>query len=164
MSAVDTGLRGWRERLAQTLAFEAGGLALVAPPLSRLAGQSTGESLALLAALSIAVMAWSALFNTAFDRAERRLCGRVASRRPPAWRLLHAVAHEAGAALASCPLIVAMSGLGWAAALVADLGLSLVYAAYACAFHRAWDRLRPVAVPRLQAPAADAAATPHCGQ
>lgn len=137
-------LRSGRERLIQTLAFEAGGLLLVAPLYAVVSGSGQGESFALIAALSAAVMAWSALFNTAFDIAERRLAGRVASERPERWRLVHAVLHEATAVIVTWPLIVAMTGLSWAAALLADLGLTAVYAVYAYVFHRVYDDWRPV--------------------
>jgi hypothetical protein len=61
-------LRSRRERLIQTLWFEALGLAIVSPLFAFCAGVSTGESLVVLIALSIAVMGWSAFHNTAFDR------------------------------------------------------------------------------------------------
>lgn len=138
------GVRSARERLHQTLCFEAGGLLLVTPLVVLVTGQGAGESLALLALLSLVVMGCAAVINTAFDLAEHRLTGRVASARPPRWRLVHAGLHELSAVLLTWPLIVWMTGLGWAAALVADLGLTLVYAAYAYGFHRLYDRWRPV--------------------
>lgn len=143
-SPLGVPLRSGRERLVQTLAFEAGGLLLVAPLYAVASGSGQGESFALVAALSVAVMAWSALFNTAFDMAERRLAGRVASERPERWRLVHAVLHEASAVVVTWPLIVAMSGLSWGAALLVDLGLTAAYAVYAYVFHRVYDAWRPV--------------------
>ncbi len=142
--AVSATVRSARERLHQTLCFEAGGLLLVTPLVVLATGQSAHESVALLAALSVAVMAWAAAFNTAFDVIEHRLTGRVASERPSRWRLLHALLHEGTAVLVTWPLIVALTGLGWGAALLADLGLTLVYAVYAYAFHRVYDWWRPV--------------------
>ena len=139
------GLRSARERLIQTLAFEAGGLLLVAPLYALATGSGAGESLGLIATLALVVMAWSALYNTAFDVAERRLTGRVASDRSPRWRLVHAVGHEATALVVTWPVIVAMTDLSWGAALAADMALTIVYAAYAYGFHRLYDRLRPVA-------------------
>lgn len=141
------GLRSARERLIQTLAFEAGGLLMVAPLYALATGSGAGESLGLIAALALVVMAWSALYNTAFDVAERRLTGRVASDRPPRWRLVHAVGHEATALVVTWPVIVAMTDLSLGAALAADIALTIVYAAYAYGFHRLYDRLRPVAAP-----------------
>jgi uncharacterized membrane protein len=44
------------------------------------------------------------------------------------------------------PVIVALTDLSWAAALLADIGLTLAYAAWAYVFHHGYDRWRPVAV------------------
>lgn len=138
------GVRGWRERALQTLSFEAGGLLVIAPSYAWVAGATAGESLAVLAALSVTVMAWAAAFNTVFDVVECRCFDRVASDRPSALRVLHAVLLETTAMLASVPVLVWMTGLGWWAALGLDLSLTLAYMAYACVFHKAYDRLRPV--------------------
>ena len=107
-------------------------------------GAGAAASLKPVAALALVVMAWAALFNTAFDLLEHRLSGRVASERPGLWRLLHAALHEASAVVVTWPVIVALTGLSWSAALLADLGLTLVYAVYAYAFHRLYDWWRPV--------------------
>lgn len=139
-----TGIRSARERLMQTLSFEAGGLLLVAPLYAWATGSSAGASFGLVATLAVVVMAWAALYNTAFDLAERRLAGRVASERPERWRIVHAIGHEATAVVVTWPVIVLLTGLSWWAALVADLALTLVYAGYAYAFHKAYDRWRPV--------------------
>jgi len=150
--AAAPALRSARERLIQTLCFEAGGLLLVAPLYALASGSGAAASFGLVAALSLVVMAWAALFNTVFDLVEWRCCGRVASDRPPRWRVLHAVLHEASAVIVTWPVIVALTGLSWAAALLADLGLTLAYAAWAYVFHQAYDRWRPVStVPRRTA-------------
>ncbi len=137
-------IRSARERVVQTLGFEAGGLLLVAPLYGLASGSDTGESFALVAALALVVMTWAALYNTAFDLVEHRLTGRVASARPERWRIVHALGHEASAVVVTWPVIVAVTGMGWRAALMADIALTLAYAAYAYVFHRVYDRLRPV--------------------
>ncbi len=60
-------IRSRHERVIQTLWFEALGLAVVSPLFAQFAGTSMGELLVLLMVLLIAVMGWSALYNTAFD-------------------------------------------------------------------------------------------------
>lgn len=139
-----TGLRSARERLIQTLWFEGVGLALVAPLYAWVAGDGIGASFALVAAVSVVVMAWAALFNTVFDIVEHRYTGRLASDRPHRLRAAHALAHEASSVIVTCPVIFAMSDLKWGGALVADLGLTMAYAAYAYLFHRLFDWWRPV--------------------
>ncbi|HEY6514083.1 MAG TPA: PACE efflux transporter [Burkholderiaceae bacterium] len=145
MSATGVGLRTPRERVIQTLWFEGPGLALVAPLYAAVTGAGVGDSFAMVGAVSVVVMAWAMLFNTLFDHIERRLAGRAASQRPHRLRWLHAVLLEGSAVVVSCPVIVALTPLTWGQALLADLGLTLAYAAYAYAFHLVFDRLRPVA-------------------
>lgn len=138
------GVRSARERVIQTLWFEGVGLALVAPAFSLFADAALASSFALVALLSVVVMLWSACFNTAFDRIEWRCTGRAASDRPRRWRVAHALLLETTAVIVTCPVIVGMTGLDWLQALAADLALTLAYTAYAYAFHRVFDRLRPV--------------------
>lgn len=144
MNVVAEGLRTPRERLIQTLWFEGVGLLLVAPAYAWASGAGMGDSFVLVVALSIAVMLWAALYNTLFDRVERRRTGRVASDRPHGLRSLHAIGLEVSSVLVTWPLIWALTSLGWWGALAADLGLSAVYAVYGYLFFWVFDRLRPV--------------------
>ena len=137
-------IRSGRERLIQTLWFEALGLLIVSPLFAHFAGASMGESLTMLIVLSFAVMGWSALYNTAFDLIEVRCTSRVASDRPHGLRVAHTIGLEVTAALLTWPLIVALTTLGWLEALVADIGLTLTYALYGYLFHLGFDRLRPI--------------------
>ena len=137
-------LRSARERLLQTLAYEAGGLVLSVPLVALVGGGTPGEAFALMLTLSIAVMLWSPLHNTLFDWADLRQSGRVASDRPQRWRLVHAASHEATTVVVTLPILMWLGGLGFWAALVTDLGLTLLYTAYAYLFHLLYDRLRPV--------------------
>lgn len=138
------GLRSARERVVQTLWFEGIGLLLVAPLYAVVAGAGLRDSFAMVAVVSVVVMLWSAVFNTVFDAVEWRWTGRVASDRPHRLRSLHALLHELTAMVVSCPVIYAMTPLGWGEALLADLGLTLAYTGYAYVFHLGYDRLRPV--------------------
>jgi uncharacterized membrane protein len=137
-------LRSRRERALQTLCFEALGLTLVSPLFAWFADASSGDSLRVLAALSVAVMCWSALYNTLFDLADLLCTGRVASERPRGLRLVHAIGLETTATLVTWPLLVWLTPLGWLDALAAELGLTAAYAAYGYCFHLGFDHLRPV--------------------
>ncbi len=150
-----TAIRSGRERLIQTLGLELSGMIIIAPLLVYVADVSMGESLVALIAVSLATMCWTAPFNTVFDRIEYRCAARVASDRPHGWRVVQTVAHEASATLVTCPVIVALTPLGWLEALAADIGLTLIYAAYGYLYHLGFDRLRPVRIdtaPTHQAP------------
>jgi uncharacterized membrane protein len=142
-----TTIRSGRERLIQTLWFEALGVLVIGPGFAWFTTTPAGESLAVVATLSIAVMGWAAFYNTAYDLVERRTTGRVASDRPQAWRVLHAAGLEVTAVVVTWPLIVALTSLGWLDALVAEVGLTLAYAVYGYFFHLGFDRLRPVRGP-----------------
>lgn len=139
-----TGLRSPRERVVQTLWFEAIGLLLVAPAYAAVMDAPAGESFVLIAALSLAVMVWAGLYNTVFDVVERHRTGRVASDRPHVLRTLHAIGLEASSVVVTWPLVWALTPLSWWGALAADLGLGLVYALYGYVFFWVFDRLRPV--------------------
>ena len=137
-------IRSRYERLIQTLWLETLGWVIVSPLFAHFAGASMSESFTLLIALSAAMMCWSGLYNTAFDLIEFRCTGRVASDRPHGLRIAHTIGFEVTAAIATWPLVVALTTLGWIEALVAEIGLTLTYALYGYLFHLGFDRLRPI--------------------
>ncbi len=137
-------LRTVQERVIQTLAYEAGGLIVATPIYALVFGTGAGESALLLVVVSIAVMIWSPIHNTLFDLVEWRRVRRVASSRPHLHRVLHALSHEATALVVTMPILMILGGLGFVEALLADIGLTIVYTLYAYVFHWVYDRLRPV--------------------
>ena len=146
MSAIP--LRTWRERWVQVLLFEAGGLAVVTPLYRWVTGEAWGESLGLLALLSLIATLWQAGYNAACDALEARWARRPAHLRPWQWRAVHALGFEVTLFLITWPVIVLWTGWTWWAAAVADLGLALAYTAYAFLYHWLFDRWRPVAAER----------------
>ena len=145
-------LRSVRERFYQTISFELGGLLLAAPLYALAFGKSAEESLSLVLALSVVAIVWSPLHNIVFDWLDLRFCGRAASERPHGLRLVHAASHEATSTLVTVPVIMWIAGFSFWQALALDLGLTLLYAAYAYAFHLAYDRVRPVAAAVVPVP------------
>lgn len=140
-------LRSFRERVIQTLCYEAGGLLLVAPAYALIMGRGGGESFRLMAALSVVVMVWSPIHNTVFDWIDLRLTGRVASDRPHRLRMVHAASHEATTVVVTLPVLIWIGGHSLLGALVVDAVLTVAYTAYAYLFHLLYDGLRPVALP-----------------
>jgi uncharacterized membrane protein len=138
-------LRPIRERIYQTLAYEAGGLVIATPLYALFFEQGTSASLLLMMALSVAVMTWTPLFNTAFDWMDLRLAGRIATERPQALRLAHAALLEASAVVVTLPLVMWFGGHDALTAIGINAGLTAVYAAYAYLFHLAYDQARPMA-------------------
>jgi uncharacterized membrane protein len=137
-------IRSARERLLQTVLYEVGGLAIAMPAYVAISGQSGGEGLVFLVALSVAVMIWSPLHNTLFDLWDWRWNARIASDRPQGLRLIHALTHETTTMIVTLPLVMWLGGYGFWQALLVDLGLSAAYAVWAYLFHVTYDRIRPV--------------------
>lgn len=136
--------RSLNERILQTALFEAGSLAVLCPIFSLATGVEAAGSLALLLILSLIEMLVSAVHNLAFDHLDWKWTGRVASDRTSAWRVAHAVSYEIAAMIVSLPILILGAGLSLAAALVADITLSLLCAFYTYAFFAIYDRIRPL--------------------
>ena len=137
-------LRSGGERLAQALAYEAGGLMLTVPAFVLGFGAEATQAFLVVLAVTLSVMAWSPLHNFIFDVLEWRFAGRVASDRPSGWRVVHAISHEATDTMISLPVIMLVGGYGFWEALAIDIAMTLFYAAYTYLFHLGYDRLRPV--------------------
>lgn len=138
-------LRSPRHRIAQTAAFEASGLAIVVPAHAALFGASATESAVTLTLVTLAVLIWSPLHNTVFDRLEFRRTGRTACRRPARLRIVHALSHEISALAVTVPLLIWIGGHSLTEIAVLNLGLTLFYTGWTALFHKAWDTLFPVA-------------------
>jgi uncharacterized membrane protein len=134
-----------KDRLRQIALFEGLGLLLITPGFAWASGQPLESSFALLAALSLMAALWNGGYNTAVDWLQAHHFGTRADQRGWRGRILHALCFEGGLLLLTLPVIVAWTGMGWLTALVADLGLALVYTAYAFVFNLAYDRLFPIA-------------------
>lgn len=137
-------IRSARERLIQSICFEIGGVVVATPLYMMVSGETSGDSAALVAVLAVVVAVWSPLHNWVFDLVEWRHARRVASDRPQVWRLVHAVTHELSSLVVTVPVILWMTDYGVIGAVLLDLGLTVVYVAYAYVFHMVFDRLRPV--------------------
>ena len=139
-------LRSPAERIRQTVFYEIGGICLVTPLYMVITGSNVSESLLLFVAISAAIMIWSPIHNTLFDIADLRLYKRVASDRPQKARIVHAISHEVTAVCVSLPLLIWLGGMSFWEAVLADLTLTIFYAAYAYVFHLFYDWWRPVQI------------------
>jgi uncharacterized membrane protein len=108
-------------------------------------GVAVGNSLVTMVLVSLGVMSWSTIYNTVFDRALLKWNGRAAHQRTWGERAFHALLNEAMITLFAVPIIFVMSGKGWWAAFVADIGFTVAYVVYTYVFHLIYDRLRPIA-------------------
>ena len=137
-------LRSLKERVIQTVSFEVSELIITVPIFAYLTQTSESESLIVLVVIAIAAMLWTAIHNTLFDLAELKLSKRVASDRLNGMRIIHAVSHAVSFVVVSVPILVLLGGLTWQEALLADLGLTVLDAAYAFIFFRVYDFVRPI--------------------
>lgn len=137
-------LRSLPDRLRQVALYEIGGLVAISPVFALVAGISRADSLEMLTALALIAGAWNGLFSTVFDVAETARTGRTADRRPTFLRIAHAFMLEAGATVATAPVIAWWTNVTWKVALLEDMGLTLAYSAYAFLFGLLYDSLFPV--------------------
>ncbi|MDR3352191.1 MAG: PACE efflux transporter [Zoogloeaceae bacterium] len=136
--------RAFPERLHQAFLFEGIGLVVVTPLFALASGRPVFSSAVLLLLLSGMAVGWHLLYCLAFDRLEGRLAHRAADQRSFPLRLLHALGFEGGLILLTLPVIMFWTQMSLWRALLADVGLALAYAGYACLFNLAYDRLYPI--------------------
>lgn len=136
--------RSLRDRARQVALFEIGGLVLSTPPFVWLSDVPFVDAVGLMFVLALIATLWNAAYNTGFDWIEGRLTGRQADQRPWPMRVAHALGFEGGILVLGLPVVMAWTGMGWMAALVADIGLALFYVVYAFFFNLAYDRMFPI--------------------
>ncbi|MHA6347098.1 PACE efflux transporter [Roseivivax sp. CAU 1761] len=135
-------MRSLPDRLRHALSFELSALVLLVA-FGMLTLGLPADRMGLLGVLgTLLATAWTYLFNLGFDRALMRWRG--STRKTPALRLVNAVLFEAGLMLLGVPLIMACLGIGFAAALLLDLGMAGFYLLYALVFNWAYDRVFPL--------------------
>jgi len=140
-------IRSLSDRFRQVVLFELGGLLIISPAFAWLGGVSMLDSLGMLALIALIAAIWNGAYNTAFDRIEAGLVGRAADQRPWGLRIVHALGFELGLLVMTLPVVMAWTGLGWWAAIVADVGLVIAYVVYAFVFNIAYDRYFPISSP-----------------
>ena len=136
--------RNLRDRARQVALFEIGGLVLSTPPFVWLSDVPFMDAAGLMFVLALIATLWNAAYNTGFDWIEGRLTGRQADQRPWLLRVAQALGFEGGILLMGLPVVMAWTGMGWMAALVADIGLALFYVVYAFFFNLAFVRVFPI--------------------
>ncbi|MCE6952876.1 hypothetical protein LAZ40_23595 [Cereibacter sphaeroides] len=131
-------------RLFQTLFFEALGLALVVPVYSLAFGLAGREALAIMLAVSVTAMIWTALHHVLFDWFDWHLTRRLDGHRPIGLRVIQAVSQEVTSLSITLPMLIWLGGHSPREALATSLALAVFYTVYAFLFHVAADRWRPL--------------------
>mgnify|MGYP000223744201 CR=1 FL=1 len=135
-----------KERVFHALLFEIIGVALFAPGLAWLMGQSLGKMGAMTVMISTAAMLWNMIFNAAFDR----IRGRSGFAMTLKVRALHALSFETGLTVVVVPLAAWWLSISLWEAFLLDIGLLLLFLPYTMLFNMAYDKVRErVATRRL---------------
>jgi len=129
------------ERLLHAVLFEALALLLCAPVMSWLLGVSFAHAGLLTLMISLVAMSWNVIFNSLFDRMERRWKA-PATARSFSVRIVHAVVFEAGLILAVVPMAAWWLDIGLIEAFVLDIGLVLFFLPYTLVFNWGYDKVR----------------------
>ncbi|MFZ6046516.1 multidrug/biocide efflux PACE transporter [Pseudomonas sp. CR3202] len=139
MTRTTTALnKSLKERGFHALAFEGLAVLLTAPVLSLVLGKSLAHMGALTLMFSTVAMLWNMLFNSLFDRAQRRL----GFQRTLRVRVCHALLFELGLIVALVPLAAWWLSIGLVEAFLLDIGLLLFFLPYTLAFNWTYDTLR----------------------
>lgn len=127
-----------KERLFHALLFEAIALTLLITIAMMLPGQKALDMTGLAVALSLIAMAWNYAYNLMFDRffTGERL------KRSFKLRLGHGLGFEAGMIIASFPLIMWVTQLGFWAVFALDIGAVIFFIIYAIAYNWAYDIIK----------------------
>jgi uncharacterized membrane protein len=131
-------MQGPQRKLFHATLFELLAIGIVTLALRALSHEDTGSSAGLAIATSVIAMGWNMLFNTLFERWERRQASRVRTLRR---RIAHAVLFESALVLMTVPLIAWWLHLSWWQALVTDLGIVAFFLVYAFCFNWLFDRV-----------------------
>ena len=134
-SALDKSVQ---ERFFQALLFEAIAIVLCATAGYLLLGYSLVHIGALTVMVSTIAMLWNMLFNTLFDRAQKRLD----FERGVLARIVQACLFELGLIAAIVPLAAWWLTIGLWEALVLDIGIALFFLPYTFVYNWTYDTLR----------------------
>ena len=138
-----------KERFLHSLAFEVIAIAICVPLGAWLLGYSLAHIGLLTLMISLVAMMWNMVFNSLFDRAQRRM----GFERTLVARGVHAVIFEIGLLLVVVPLAAWWLGIGLWEAFVLDIGIALFFLPYTFIFNWSYDHVRALVVARREAQA-----------
>ncbi|SCK06934.1 multidrug/biocide efflux PACE transporter [Vogesella sp. LIG4] len=145
---MDSYAKTLRERIFHAVLYEACAMAMLVPLGSWLAGADLGHMGALALMMSSIAMLWNMLFNTLFERLERR----YGWRRTPSVRCLHAIGFEGGMLLLTIPVIAWWLQCNLWQALMMDIGVLLFFLVYTYLFNWSYDHTRARLLARRLSP------------
>jgi uncharacterized membrane protein len=129
-------IQGPRRKLLHATLYELIAIAMLAALAQCVSTAEPQQALGLAVATSVIAWCWNIAFNALFETWEARQLDRTRTWRR---RAAHALAFEAGLAVLTVPLMAWYLNLGWLAAVVADLGLIVLFLVYTFVFNWAFD-------------------------
>lgn len=135
------------ERIVHALGFEFFALLLCAPTIALVMDKPLLSAGALTLFISVTATLWNMLYNTLFDRLQRR-----AGFKRTVWvRIAHALGFEGGLILAVVPLAAWWLSISLLEAFLMEAGLLIFLLPYTYFYNLAFDTLRERRLQRRQA-------------
>jgi uncharacterized membrane protein len=131
-------MQGYSRKVVHATLFELIAIVLVTVAMQWVSDKSAGQSGGLAVSTSLLALGWNMLFNTLFERWERRQASRERTVRR---RIAHTVLFEAGLVVTTVPLIAWWLDMGWWEAVVTDLGLVGFFLVYGFGFNWVFDHV-----------------------
>lgn len=131
-------LQGMRRRVLYVSLYELIAIAIVTATLLLATDEGLGSSTGLAVGSSAIAVGWNLVFNSLFERWEKRQRTRG---RSTARRVAHAIGFEGGLLLWLVPFFAWWLGVSLWQALLMDLGLLLFFLVYTFVFTWVFDRL-----------------------
>ncbi|MGC4060505.1 MAG: PACE efflux transporter [Aquabacterium sp.] len=129
-------MQGPLRKVFHAVLFELIAIVIVTLALQWISDKGAEQSGGLALSTSLMALGWNMLFNTLFERWERRQASRARTVRR---RIAHAVLFEGGLVVTTVPLIMWWLDMGWWEAIVTDMGLVGFFLVYGFCFNWVFD-------------------------
>lgn len=131
-------LQGPQRKVIHAVLYEALAIGLITSLVPLVTGQAAQQGLALGLMTSAQALIWNVVFNTLFEAWERR---QASPARTVRRRMAHAIGFEGGLVIMTVPVIAWLLHMTWWEALVADLGLVLLFLVYTFCLNWLFDHV-----------------------
>lgn len=131
-------MQGTKRKLFHATLYEVIAIIVVTLAMRWLSDKGTAQAGGLALSTSVMALVWNMVFNTLFERWERKQARRE---RTMARRAAHAIGFEGGLVLMTVPVIAWWLDMSWWQALVTDLGLVVFFLFYTFTFNWAFDHV-----------------------
>lgn len=131
-----------KERLFHAVLFEILAILISVLAVKLVSHYPTTETTFIILLISLIAVIWNMLFNWIFDL----LFTAPRETRKMPLRLFHTILFEGGLLIFTLPMIVYVLNIGWLAAFLMDIGLTILILIYTFFFNLAYDHIRIIAI------------------